>query len=170
MKRFLLLLAIFFPIAANSMKIVTDKIDEFTGGRTVITSWEHLSMRRINIRFRLQDGETFLDFKFIPDNAIVISENSKLLFKSSSDGVGTFTSVAMYHGGRGEGSVGLNMSGLWGISATYAGDLSWFSDNTTNLIRVYATDGYYDRKVSEKEGVKLQNLYTLFYNTITAVK
>lgn len=167
MRKLLCLLAFVLPFLANAMKVEKNEIDEFTGQRTVITSWEHSAKRQINIRFRLQNGYTYLDFKFSCGTAIVIGEGSDLLFKSTTDNVGKFVSTSIFHGGKGEGAVGMNMSGVWGIMATYTGDLSWFKDNITRLIRVYATDGYYDRTISEKEGEKYERLYDLFMSAVS---
>lgn len=166
MKRLILLLALVLPLVAGAVKIVTDEIDEFTGKRTVITSWESLNSTRIHIRFRLQAGKEFLDFKFRSEDAIVIKEKGLLLFKSTSDSIGKFLSNDIYHGGIGDGAVGLNGSGVWGISASYTGNLEWFATNVTRLLRVYATDGYYDRTISEGDGKKLCKLYDLFAKTV----
>ncbi|MCM1369967.1 MAG: hypothetical protein NC204_06290 [Candidatus Amulumruptor caecigallinarius] len=159
-------MAIIIPMFANAMKIATDELDEFTGQRTVITSWESLCTKSIHIRFRLQNDVTWLDFKFMNDAAIVIPEGGKLLFKATNDSITTFVTHTMYHGGVGDGAVNLIGSKAWGISASYTGDIEWFSANITRLLRVYATDGYYDKKVGESDGKKLCKLYTLFSQTI----
>lgn len=54
----------------------------------------------------------------------------------------------------------------WGISATYKGDIQWFLNNTTILMRLYETDCYEDFKIKEKEGEKLTDLANLFLSTI----
>lgn len=168
MNRVIIFLAMFMPMLANAMSIKVDEIDEFSGLRTVITSWEHIDKgHTIHMRFRLQNDIQFLDFKLIKDDAIVIGEDEKLLFKSTTDSIASFHSVRMYSGGIGNGAVGLSGSKSWGISATYLGDLSWFANNITRLIRIYATDGYYDQKIDDAGGKKLVNLYNLFNQTIS---
>lgn len=169
MKQFkiaLLLICLAFSSVASAMKIQTDEIDEFTGKRTLITSWEGICKQDIHIRFRLQNGHQFLDFKMFANGGIVIGEKDKLMFKSFSENIGSFSSVSIYHGERGGGAVGMNGSEAWGISACYFGDLSYFSDNVTRLIRVYTTDGYFDEKVSEIDGKKIQKLYGLFSSSM----
>lgn len=170
MKRVIYLIALLMPMVINAMKIQTDETDEFTGKRTVITSWESLCKGYTHIRFRLQNDVQWLDFKFINDNSIVIGKDDKLLFKSTDDNITTFLSASLYSGGRGDGAVGLSGSQAWGISASYEGDLSWFATNSARLFRLYTTNVYYDRKLSEGDGKKLTKLYELFSQTISGEK
>lgn len=165
MKRILLALCLMLSIVASAMKIEKNEVDEFTGQRTLITSWESLCTKSLHIRFRLQNGHQFLDFKMFEN--VVIGEGDKLMFKSTTDGVGDFSSVGIFYGTKGGGATGIIGSGAWGISATYSGDLGYFSDNVTKLIRVYTTDKYFDKKVGEKDGKKLQKLYSLFASYLT---
>ena len=168
--RQLFLVICLLPLLANAMKIEKDEIDEFTGNRTVITSWEGICGKYVHIRFRMQNGIQLLDFKLVCDGAIVIENQGKLMLKSTSDEIGTFLSNGIYSGSRGGGAVGISGSGHWGIFATYKGDLSFFADNTAKLMRVYATDFYIDKKLSESDGKKLQRLYELFSKTISGEK
>lgn len=46
-----LMLCILFPLLASAMKIEKDEIDEFTGLRTVITSWEPVCGNSVCFRF-----------------------------------------------------------------------------------------------------------------------
>lgn len=151
---------------SSAMKIDKDEIDEFTGQRTLITSWESACKNNIHFRFRLENGFELLDFKLVYDDAIVIGKGDKLMFKSTTDNIGTFTSVAAYSGAKGAGSVGINKSGMWGISATYQGDLSYFASDTTRILRIYTTDGYINKELNESDGIKLEKLYTLFASSI----
>lgn len=172
MKKILLLSLLLLPMLANAMKIETDEVDEFTGKRTLITSWEHCGKNRyIHIRFRLQNDIQWLDFKLIYDDAIVIGEGDALMMKSTSDNIASFKSISNFHGGKGDGAVGFNASGAWGISATYLGDLSFFNDNTVRLIRVnFNNHLYHDYDVSEKDGKKLIELYRMFNIAINGEK
>lgn len=162
MKRILLALFLCIPFVASSMKIAKDEIDEFTGNRTLITSWEGICANNIHVRFRLQNGLELLDFKLVENDAIVIGEGDKLMLKSTADNIGEFSSIGIYRGERGGGAVGINGSGNWGIMATYQGDLDYFTDNVVRLARVYTSDRYIDKKVSEGDGKKIQKLYDLF--------
>lgn len=161
-KILLLLICLILPALASAMKIEKDVIDEFTGNRTLITSWEGICSKNIHIRFRLENGHQYLDFKKFEDGAIVIGEGAKLMFKSESNNIGEFTSIGIFHGEKGGGAVGFNGCGAWGIFAIYQGDLSYFADNNTRLLRFYTTDGYTDKKIGEGDGKKLQKLYELF--------
>lgn len=162
MKRILLALCLCIPFVASSMKIAKDEIDEFTGNRTLITSWEGLCANIIHVRFRLQNGLKILDFKLVENDAIVIGEGDKLMFKSTVDNIGEFSSIGIYRGEKGGGAVGINGSGNWGIMATYKGDLSYFVDNIARLMRINTAEGYIDKKIGEGDGKKIQKLYDLF--------
>ena len=166
MMKYISLLLLLTAFSMNAVKITKNELDEFTGQRTVITSWEGICKNYVHVRFRQQNNYQFLDFKFHSENAIVIPDQGKLMFKSTTDSISTFYSVSTYMGSKGGGSTGLIGSGVWGISATYTGPLDWFSDNLTKLIRIYATDVYYDRKVSDVDAKKLVQLYDLFSSTI----
>ena len=157
-----MLIALLVPVMASAMKITTDEVDEFTGKRTLITSWESICNHKIHLRFRLQNGNYLLDYKMSYDEAMVIGKQDKLMFKSTTDNIGTFESISMYSGTKGGGAVGLLGSNAWGISATYEGELSYFENNVTRLIRIYSTDGYIDNKVSQDDGKKLEKLYSMF--------
>lgn len=157
-----LFLSTLIPFIANAIKIEKNEIDEFTGKRTVITSWEGICGNEIHVRFRMQNGLNLLDYKMFYDGSIVIGEGDKLMFKSATDNIGELKSITTYIGTKGGGATGFIGSSAWGIKATYTGDLSYFNDNITRLIRVYTTDWYSDKQINESDGKKLQKLYALF--------
>lgn len=167
MKKYLLMLALLLPMMASAMKIEKDVVDEFTGDRVLTTSWESFDKGRIHMRFRLEANYYHLDFKYICDGAIVIREGSKLMFKSTTDSIAQFSSVATYTGGRGDGAVGLAGSSAWGIYASYIGDIYWFTNNVAKLMRVNTAEGYVDKKISENDGYKLQKLALLVQGAVT---
>lgn len=154
-------------ITASAMKIETDKTDDFTGERIVITSWESFAKGAIHIRLRLDGNNQYLDFKYVTNASIVIPNEGKLLFKSATDEITTFNSTAIFTGAKGAGATGLAGSAAWGIHAIYKGEISWFESNIPILMRLYQTDGYEDKKLGEKDGKKLQQLADLFISTVT---
>lgn len=158
MKRILLALFLCIPFVASSMKIAKDEIDEFTGNRTLITSWEKICNEKIGIRFRLQNNYKILDFFIYSSNPIVVGEGDQLLFKSITDNIEEFKSIDISSSKSNSSYVGRD----WSLSASYLGDLSFFADNITRLIRIYETDGYIDNKIKEGDGKKIQKLYDLF--------
>lgn len=158
MKRILLALCLCIPFVASSMKIAKDEIDEFTGNRTLITSWEKICNEKISIRFRLQNNYKILDFFIYSSNPIVVGEGDQLLFKSITDNIEEFKSIDISSSKSNSSYVGRD----WSLSASYLGDLSFFADNITRLIRIYETDGYIDNKIKEGDGKKIQKLYDLF--------
>lgn len=158
MKRILLALFLCIPFVASPMKIAKDEIDEFTGNRTLITSWEKICNEKISIRFRLQNNYKILDFFIYSSNPIVVGEGDQLLFKSITDNIEEFKSIDISSSKSNSSYVGRD----WSLSASYLGDLSFFADNITRLIRIYETDGYIDNKIKEGDGKKIQKLYDLF--------
>lgn len=158
MKRILLALCLCIPFVASSMKIAKDEIDEFTGNRTLITSWEKICNEKISIRFRLQNNFKILDFIICTHDPLVVGEGRHLFFKSTTDNIGEFTSTDIYSSHSGSGYIGRD----WSLRASYQGDLSYFADNITRLIRIYETDSYIDNKIKESDGKKIQKLYDLF--------
>lgn len=166
LSKILFLIYILCPLMVSAMKIETDEVDEFTGKRTLITSWESICKSDIHIRFRMQNGVQRLDFKMVTRDGTVVGEGDKLLFKSTKDNIGEFSSVSTYPSTIGGGSVGMASSKAWGIFATYKGDLSYFSENVIRLIRMYSVDAYRDKTVGENDGKKIQKLYDLFTSAI----
>jgi hypothetical protein len=165
MKKLLLALFVLLPIVSSAMRIEKDEIDEFTGMRTIITSWEALSDDEIHFRFRYQGNVDMLDMKFRSGTAIVITEDDLLLLKSTTNEINKFIPTRTFHGGVGDGAIDIWGSGLWGIFATYIGDVNWFADNQVRLIRIQSAEGYYDRKVSEVEAKKVSMLYDIYKGT-----
>lgn len=169
MKRNLLLCSFLLTTAlCFSMKITKDETDEFTGKRTLITSWENINKsawgNSIGIRFRLQNGNEYLDLKWSDQSPHVVGTDDPLMFKSTSDAITEFTPTRI------EGSTtrgnGIK-SGIWTLDATYKGDINYFKDNVIRLIRIYTSDGYIDEKVSEKDGKQICKLYDLFNSALT---
>lgn len=165
MRKLIILFTLLIPFFANAMKIEKDIVDEFTGKRTVYTSWEYIARSlngtSVGFRFRLQNENQYLDFKWNDNSAYVIGKNDPLMFKSTSDNIVEFMPIDVESsnliGGR---------SGIWTLSASYTGDVSYFQDNIIRLIRLYTTDGYIDKKISEGDGKKIVNLYNLFSSTL----
>lgn len=166
MKKLLLIITLLLPLVANAFKIETDEIDEFTGKRTVITSWEGMCRNEIHIRFRQQSGNKLFDFKFMNGSVIVIGANDELMIKSTNDSIVKFTPTGIFSGGRGDGAVGINGSGVWGINAHYKGNLEWFLYNTPRLLRFYTTRNYIEREISPKDAIKFKELANLFFTTL----
>lgn len=165
-KRILLLLCLLLPIAASSMKIVTDEIDEFMGTRTIITSWERADKGYIHIRFRLQNGVQWLDYKYLTHSPVVVGEGALLMFKSTSDSIASFKSASVYSSDFSRSVPGLPNSSYWELMATYTGDISWFANNVVKLIRLYERETYTDKKISEDGGKRICKLYNLFANAL----
>lgn len=168
MRKLLFILAIVLvPMMASAVKIEKNEIDEFTGMQTVTTSWETLDKGRIHVRFRFQGDKQFLDFKYVTREAIVIPSDASLMFKSDDGSIDKFSATQTFLGGIGDGATGMAGSAALGIYAHYTGDIGWFSSNTTVLMRIYRSDAYEDKKISDKDAKKLRELADLFLTTIS---
>lgn len=166
MRKIAILIAFALPLLVNAMKITKDEIDEFSGNRIIETSWETLASRDIRIRFRLADNKQFLDFKYYTEGLVIIDEGDELKFKSQSDSIISLHATQRFRSGIGQGATGNFGADFWGIHASYTGDMEWFADNVTRLIRIYSTKGYFDKKISESDGRKLVKLYNLFSKVV----
>lgn len=162
-KAIFLLMAVLIPFSASAMKIEKDEIDEFTGNRTVITSWEDFCNYHIKMRFRLQEGKQKLDLIWYDNDAIVIGENDPLMFKSTTDNIGKFSATHISTQGE---TINLYLTPTRSRSTSYTGDMEYFSDNIARLMRIYTVDCYYDKKLSEREGRKLSELYGIFASAL----
>lgn len=161
-----LMLCILFPLLASAMKIEKDEIDEFTGLRTVITSWEPVCGNSVCFRFRLQNGYKFLDVRLYEYDPMVIHEDDKLLIKSISGEIAQFKSVSIYTSERQMAAIGFLGTECWGVTASYLGDLDYFATNEPRLIRVYTTSSYYDEELNDKDRIKIHKLFEMFTNTL----
>lgn len=165
MKKLLLLLALLLPVMASAMKIEKDEMDEFTGKRTVITSWEKVCTEKLQFRFRLQNDVQWMDVRICNSEVFSVPEGAKLMLKSTAGNIGEFSSIAFVLS---EPNGKQMFSDYRQIAfVTYTGDLSYFKNNVTTLARVNFQSTYIDRKISEGDGKKLQKLYDLFNTTIT---
>lgn len=162
-KALFFLLVILIPLSTSAMKIETDEIDEFTGNRTVITSWEDFCNYHIKMRFRLQEGKQRLDFLWYDNDAIVIGEGNHLMFKSTTDNIGKFSATHISSPGE---TINLYLTPTRSRSTSYTGDMEYFTDNISRLMRIYTVDCYYDKKLSEREGSKLCELYGIFVSAL----
>lgn len=159
MKKLLLALLILLPMVASAMKIEKDEIDEFTGNRTIITSWENSNTNRLRFRFRLQNGHEVLDVIYYGSNVMVAGKDELLLFKSTEDHKAAFKCSTI------TSSSLRQFNGYCTFEATYNGDISWFGIQIPRLVRIYYSDAYVDIKLSETEGKKLSMLYDLYKST-----
>lgn len=162
-KAIFLLMALLLPLSASAMKIEKDEIDEFTGNRTVITSWEYFCGHSIALRFRQQNGFKMLDFVMYDNDVFVIGKGDHMMLKSTKDNIAKFSSIFISSSSASISRYGIDTRGT---STSYEGDLDYFAENTTRLMRVYSVDSYVDKKVSESDGRKMTELYGIFASAL----
>lgn len=168
MKRSILsaLVLLMGALSLSAVKIDKDFTDEFTGKRVVKTSWERFSGSKCAMRFRLQNDVQWLDFKLVWDDAILITPDDPISFKSISDTIFSFRPLTSYSGQRGGGSTGVMYNSVWGIFASYPATVSDFALNEVKLMRVSTSDGYIDKEISQRDADKIRELATLFLGTV----
>lgn len=170
MKKILLIVFAITPLLAFSQKIDKCEIDDFTGKKTVYTSWTKIKMGnamsgRNNLMFRLSSVDDKIRFhiKWITVDVTSIREDAELMFKLNDDEVLTLNAASYAIAGKGEGVTGLSWSAIVGISATYKGaDISKFGDDTyVSKLRIYTSDGYEDIDIKEKDAKKINKAYAI---------
>lgn len=159
------MLAVLIPLTASAIKIEKDEVDEFTGQRIMYTSWESICNYRIKIRFRMQNEKKAMDFIWYDNDVIVIDKDDKLMIKSTADDIGEFSSAFVSSVTEAINLYGINTRGRF---TSYTGDLDYFANNIARLMRIYTVDGYEDKKVSERDGRKLCELYGVFASALDA--
>jgi hypothetical protein len=166
MKKLMLIVMLLATLIASAdVKIKTDEIDEFTGKRTLITSDVTCDGGRMHLNARYQNGEMFLDVVYPFPDAVVVNTDCHLIFKNKNNGNMVSLSPIKMYSGDAEYS---EYSGAYTVLyATYQGDLDWFKSNVPHLFRIYTTDGYLDKKISEKDGLKIQDMFYLFFNSLS---
>lgn len=162
----LLLLLTGCAFSINAQELKKNEVDEFTGYRTIETSWEKLAWglgtpSGIYTRIRSIDGIMVLDMKYMIDDACVISKDDKLMLMDENGKVHSIFPTETFHGTKGGGSIGLVGSSLWGIYAHYHGDMSFLKNNKITKIRIYTTDGYYVKEIKNKYQETLSKLFQL---------
>ena len=67
----------------------------------------------------------------------------------------------IFYGTIGGGSIGLAGSSGIGVYAHYYGNLNFLKNNKITKIRIYTTDGYYEKEIKKKYQETLSKLFQL---------
>lgn len=166
MKKIVLILLLLSSFPLFSQKIEKDIIDEFTKQRTTYTSWVKVDKGYMSIRFIAVDDTKCLEYRYQSNRNIEIDKGAELLFIDSNSNVHKLINGDYAIATIGGGATGFAGSKGLGIRANYFGDISFFAKNLKKM-RIYTTDGYMDRDISNKEAINLQKLYKLFIDTLS---
>lgn len=155
-----------FACSINAQELEKNEVDEFTGKKTIETSWEKLAWGMgvpsgIYARIRSIDGTMILDMKYMIDDACVISKDDKLMLMDEKGKVHSVYPTKLFHGTKGGGSIGIVGSSLWGIYVHYYGNMNFLKNNKITKIRIYTSDGYYEKEIKKKYQETLSKLFQL---------
>lgn len=150
----------------HAQELEKNKIDDFTGKRTIETSWEKLAWGTgvpsgIYARIRSIDRTMILDMKYMIGSACVISKDNKLMLMDEKGKVHNLNPTDIFYGTIGGGSIGLAGSSGIGVYAHYYGNLNFLKNNKITKIRIYTTDGYYEKEIKKKYQETLSKLFQL---------
>lgn len=89
MKKVILILAMMLPMVSIHAQIAVDKIDDFTGKRSIRTERVRIVDGRwytLTLEFELSDGNTYLRANFWKNQAFQVEEGETKLFLKYDDG------------------------------------------------------------------------------------
>lgn len=163
MKQFLLFLAILSICgSAYSQKIVKNEKDAFTGSNVIETSYVTIS-DGFTCSIRSVNGTRILRVSFNGgDEIYTMEKDAQFMFKLQNDSIITLVNLEDAVGEYWSSPIG-NISHFllktkYELSEEQINELQ--ANKITN-VRFYTTDGYIERKVSEKNAKKLLKLFAL---------
>lgn len=182
MKRLLLitvLTILTFTMNVIAQKIQTNKVDKFTKQLIVETSFEKIVsdksilgpsggrlMKNIWIAFRQVGDKEYLRLKWCTNNVIALSENANIIFLDSDGNTYIFKNSDFTVAGKGEGTVGVWGSALYGLNIYMIGDCSAIKDKDITDMRINTTDGYIDLALNKKDAKTISDTYKVFESAV----
>ena len=145
---------------------VTTHVDDFTGEKVVVTSWEKIyqggmtGMYQTRMRLKQDAGRIYFEFRIYTKDVASCSEGNKILFKTNKGVISVSNS-----------SYTLTKPGDWspspvndnlGIYLICHGNIEEFKDVTVQKIRITFNDGYVDLDLKKKESEKITKLCNKF--------
>ena len=170
--------AIFFIsiFIAKGQRIETNEIDDFTGVKNTISSWETISMANgapLYARiWKLSEGDVevyAIDLKI--NNVPImttIDKDAEIIFLFSGGGRVTLKAHEGAISNRGLGVIArANISQVNGINPKYPfetpnADFKTFQEQVVDRFRIYYSQGYVDYTVNNRQSRTIQNLFKLF--------
>lgn len=167
--RLIILILLLKSTFSFGQEIKKNEIDEFTGDKLKISSWEKLAYTgKMNsyVRMKKVNSTFILNFKFITTNkAYSINEGEVLLLKLSDSQIIKLKNSSFETSSIGGGSVGISGSNLFGIKISCHINNETLKKLQNNLIvkmRIYQSNGYIEEDVKKKRAEKFISLLGLF--------
>lgn len=165
MKRFLLFLAILSICgSAYSQKVVKNEKDAFTGSHVTETSYVTIS-DGFTCSIRSVNGTRILMVSFNGgDEIYTMEKDAQLMFKLQNDSIITLANLEDAVGEYRSLNIGNSHISHFLLKTKYylsEEQINELQANKITNVRFYTTDGYIERKVSEKNAKKLLKLFAL---------
>lgn len=175
MKKYLLIAILaLVAMTAPAQKIKENTVDKFSKMHVIKTSYEKIVsdksvlgsmggriMKNVWIAFQSADSVTFLCVKWCCNEILSVAQGGELILLDSDGKTYTFRTVESAVSGKGEGTVGMFGSALYGLNIYYTGDLNALAGKKITDLRIQTTDGNFDFSISEKRQGMIAKLYEL---------
>lgn len=165
-----LIFFVFCTLIVSGQKITNDKIDTFTGKRTVTTSYVDLKFYSPSVSFQYYDGDFRLIFFFkdLYRESFHVNEGDELLFKLAD---GSLVKLKSLWNETAENDEDVpkdsNKNRYWTIYTVYSGDIkSLATGSLITNVRFHKSNGYEEFRVSEKAAKKVQKAYRLLVERV----
>lgn len=152
-----------------SQEIIKNEIDEFTGDKLKVSSWEKLAFTgtmNSYVRIKKVNSNFILSFRFITTNKTYsIDVGEVLLLKLKDNQILKLKNNSFQVSSIGGGSVGISGSNIFGIQINCIVEnetLRKLNDNLIVKMRIYQSNGYIEEDVKKKRGENFNKLLNLF--------
>ena len=151
-------------VAAFSQKIVKNEKDEFTGSQVIETSYVSLS-DGFTCAIRAVNGTAVLLVSFNGgDEVYTMEKDAQFMFKLQNDSIVTLANLDYAVSEYWSTSVGNTHISHYTLKTKYIlsdEQIKQLQTTPITIVRFYTTDGYVERKVSDKNAKKLLKLFSL---------
>ncbi|MBL6949023.1 MAG: hypothetical protein ISR57_00095 [Bacteroidales bacterium] len=169
MKNLILIFLFLLSLDLSGQRIKENYIDEFTGQSKVSTSWSNFIMgfsSSIYQRVIRIDNNTYLNLKVSLGlgKVFAVADGAKLLLKLQSDTVITLNNLEYTITSIGGGAYNILGSRAMGASLYFLLSdefVNIFSNFLVKKMRLYTTDGYYEKEIVPSYADKLKTACNL---------
>ena len=156
---------------ANAQKIKRNEVDKFTIKHVIETSFERihaniLNNRNVWIALKNVDGNEWLRLKWSCDEVLSVDKGAEVIFLDHEENTYIFKNTKYTLSGKGEGTIGLSGSAMYGLDLWLKGDISMLENRCIKGMRIYTNDGYVDFKISESNSKKISKTYKVYKKAV----